>query len=94
MAPSFVAEIHLFATQDGGRAGPLRSGEWRTILEVGEASWSARMVFEGEPSPGDTFQAQVQMLVPEAYTHFPVGGEFTVWEGGTKGKGRVLTLAA
>ena len=94
MAPSFLAEIHLSSTQEGGRAGPLVSGEWRTIFGLGEENWSARLLFEGNPLPGDTFQARVQMLMPEAYQHFPVGTEFSVWEGGTKGKGRVLTVAA
>jgi hypothetical protein len=94
MAPRFLAEIHLFATQDDGRVGGLVSGEWRTIFGVGAENWSARLMFEGNPLPGDTFQAWVQMLVPEAYQVLPVGTEFTVWENGTKGKGRVLRAVA
>ena len=93
MAPCIFAEIQLFATQDGGRVGGLVSGEWRTILVVGEENWSARLTFEGAPLPGDTFQAWVQMLFPEAYPLLPVGTDFTVWENGTQGRGRVLTVA-
>jgi hypothetical protein len=61
MNPTFRAEIRLLATQEGGRRGPLVSGEWRTVL---------------------------------GYEHFAKGVEFTVWEGGTKAVGRVLTDAA
>jgi hypothetical protein len=95
MNPTFRAEIRLLATQEGGRRGPLVSGEWRTVLGVGgDSDWSARLLFTGSPAPGDTFEADVQMLVPEAYEHFAKGVEFTVWESGTKGVGRVLTDAA
>jgi hypothetical protein len=94
MHPSFVADIRLLSTETGGRAGPLLSGEWRTVLGIGGEHWSARLLFSGEPSPGEAFQASVQLLMPEALQYFPVGAEFTVWEGGTKGVGRVLSMAA
>jgi hypothetical protein len=94
MPESFVAEIRLLATSAGGRLGPLLSGEWRTVLGVRDEHWSARLTFTGTPSPGETFHASVQLLVPEAIQHFPVGAEFTVWEGGTKGVGHVLSIAA
>lgn len=94
MPLSFVAEIRLLATEAGGRNGPLLSGEWRTVLGVDNEHWSARLVFLATPSPGEVFQASVQLLVPEALGHFPVGAEFTVWEGGTKGVGRVLSIAS
>jgi len=94
MGDRFVAEIHLKETQHGGRQGPLNSGEWRTVLGVNNEHWSARLLFSGSPSPGDTFEATVELLVPEARNHFPIGTEFTVWEGGTKGVGRVLSGAA
>lgn len=93
MRESFVAEIHLLATDAGGRVGPLLSGEWRTVLGINDEHWSARLQFPGNPAPGDVFQAQVQLLVPEARPHFPAGAEFTVWEGGAKGLGRVLAAA-
>jgi hypothetical protein len=88
---SFVAQIDLLTTEAGGRAGPLVSGEWRTVLSVNGGNWSARLTFSGEPVPGDTFRATVQLLMPHAAQHFPIGVEFTVWEGGTKGVGRVLS---
>jgi len=94
MPASFVAEIELLATDAGGRAGPLLSGEWRTVLGIGNEHWSARLAFSGVPSPGGVFEASVQLLMPEAMQYFPVGAEFTLWEGGTKGVGHVLSIAA
>jgi hypothetical protein len=70
------------------------SGEWRTVLGVNGEHWSARIRFSGEPKPGDAFQADVQMLVPEAAQYFSVGATFTVWENGNKGTGRVISVAA
>ena len=94
MPASFVADICLLNAEAGGRVGALVSGEWRTVLGVGNGHWSARLRFSGAPSPGQTFQASVQLLAPDALQYFPVGAEFTVWEGGTKGLGRVLSPAA
>jgi hypothetical protein len=93
MTPRLRAEVHLLPTHEGGRIGPLPPSEWRTIFGVGESNWSGRLLYAGAPAPGDTFECSVQLLVAEAYEHFPVQGEFTVWEGGTKGKGRVLAVA-
>ena len=94
MSAHFAAEIHLLTTQAGGRSGPLLSGEWRTVLGINNEHWSARLVFSGAPAPGDTFLASVQLLMPEASQYFPVGAEFTGWEGGTRGTGRVVSAAA
>jgi hypothetical protein len=90
----FAAEIHLLGTDAGGRLGSLVSGEWRTVLGVNNSHWSARLTFEGSPAPGDFFQAEVKLLVSGARQYFSEGVEFTVWENGTKGMGRVLPTAA
>lgn len=92
MPATFEANIRLIDTAAGGRSGPLPLGEWRTVLGIGQEHWSARLKFLGTPSPGEAFVASVQLLVPEALQHFPVGAEFTVWEGGTKGVGHVLLV--
>ncbi|MBB3833200.1 hypothetical protein FHR55_001366 [Xanthomonas arboricola] len=94
MSPSFVAEIYLLRTHAGGRIGPLVPGEWRTVLGINNEHWSARLLFSGNPLPEETFLATVQLLMPEAAQYFPAGAEFTVWEGGTKATGRVLSGAA
>jgi hypothetical protein len=94
MSPLFAAEIRLLPTESGGRTGSLLHGEWRTVLGINNEHWSARLFFSGNPLPGENFSATVQLLVPEATQYFPVGAEFTVWEGGTKGTGRVLSAAA
>lgn len=90
MTSSLRAEIHLFPTNQGGRLGPLPSGEWRTVFVQGDSNWSGRMLYSGNPLPGDTFECSIQLLVPEAYGFFLKGGEFTVWEAGFKGEGHVL----
>jgi hypothetical protein len=94
MSPQFLADIYLLPTEDGGRKASLVSGVWRTVLGINNEHWSARLTFAGQPAPGETFNASVQLLYPEqALPHFVVGAEFTVWEGGTKGTGRVVSLA-
>jgi hypothetical protein len=95
MTYQFTAEIHLPATETGGRKGPLLSGEWRTVLGVNNGHWSARITFAGQPSPGQSFTAGVELLRPDvALEFFTLGAEFTVWEGGTKGTGRVVSVTA
>jgi len=65
------------------------------VLGINDEHWSARLYFSGDPSPGETFSAGVQLLYPDkALQFFTVGAEFTVWEGGTKGTGRVVSGAA
>jgi len=87
----FSAEITLLPTEAGGRRGPLVQGEWKTVLGVGNVNWSALMMFEGAPEPGETFYAEIWLLLPnKALIMFSTGVKFTVWEGGTKGLGQVL----
>ena len=93
-AHDFVANIRLLPTEAGGREGPLLSGEWRTILRVHDEGWSARLIFSGQPAPGQSFLSEVQLLAPElALPFFSVGAEFAVWEGSPKGVGQVVALA-
>ena len=95
MKDQFTAEIQLLATEAGGRSGPLLSGEWRTVLGINGEHWSARLTFSGQPAPGQSFTAGVTLLRPDiALEFFFPGAEFTVWEGGTKGTGRVVEVAA
>lgn len=94
MSPEFFADVHLLPSSAGGRKRPLGSGEWRTVLGIEGEYWSARLAFAGQPSPGETFRCGVQLLMPEeALPYFTPGKEFTVWEGGTRGTGRVVSLA-
>lgn len=93
MPAHFIAEIYLFPTQAGGRTTPLVSGEWRTILGINNEHWSARLTYTDNPSPGDTFQAIVQLLIPDAVQYFLAGADFTIWENGNKGTGRVVSIA-
>jgi len=87
----FTAEVTLLPTEAGGRQGPLVQGEWRAVLGVDDVNWSALMMFDGAPGPGETFDVEIWLLLPsEALVMFPAETEFTVWDGGTKGLGRVL----
>ena len=91
MSLEFFADIHLVPTEARGRKHPLVGSEWRTVLGINKEHWSARLTFSGQPAPGETFRAGVQLLYPEkALQYFTIGAEFTVWEGGTKGIGRVV----
>lgn len=94
MPASFVARIQLLTPEAGGRSGRLPSGEWRTVLGANGEHWSARLFFSGAPAAGEAFEATAKLLMPEAAQYFPVGAEFTVWEGGTKGVGNVLSVLA
>lgn len=93
LADQFVAEIHLFPDQIQNRSDGL-DGEWRTILGIDGEQWLARLSFTGNPMPGDTFPASVQLLISSAAQHFSIGVEFSVWEAGMKGAGRVVSFAA
>lgn len=88
--PDFVADIELLPAEAAGRKSALMGGEWRTVLGVNGAHWSAMLRFEGEPVPGVTFEAAVWLLMSDAaLPGFQIGKIFEVWEGGTKGWGRV-----
>lgn len=94
MSADFVAQIQLLPTEAGERTRALVSGEWRTVLGINNEHWSARLTFSGEPTPGESLVSQVQLLLPElALQYFTVGADFTVWEGGTKGVGKVISAA-
>ena len=93
LADQFVAEIHFFPGQmHNGSQGS--DSEWRTIVGINGEQWLARLTFTGNPAPGDTFPASVQLLIPSAAQHFSIGAEFSVWESGMKGSGRVVSFAA
>ena len=93
MANRFVAEIRLLATAEDGRERPLPPGEWRPVLDVNGRKWSARLLFTGQPAPGECFVAEVGFYSPEAAQEFFTPGiEFTVWEAGIKGRGQVTSL--
>ncbi|MDR1646534.1 MAG: hypothetical protein LBR88_00620 [Zoogloeaceae bacterium] len=86
----FTATIYLLPPKTGEHFKPLPRSEWHTVLTINNENWSARLLFSGKPLPGDTFQATVQLLVPEAIHYFPVDAKFTVGERETKAIGRVL----
>ena len=95
VTPEIVVEITLLPSEAGGRKGAILKGEYRGVLGVGSENFSVRFFvpLENGFSPSQTQQFGVQFLVPEAaLPHFPVGAEFSVWEGRVIGNGRVLEV--
>ncbi|MBB6368856.1 hypothetical protein FHR56_004037 [Xanthomonas sacchari] len=94
MPHHFLADLHLLPAQSGSKATALASGQWCAILCIDQQPWSARLTFSGRPSPGDTFRAAVQLLMPDAIAHFPAGADFTLWANGNAGTGHVVSSTA
>ena len=95
VAPEIAVEISLLPSTEGGRNGPIRQGEYRGVLGVGDEHFSFRSVvpFPDGFQPGQTASLGIQFLVPDAaLEHFPVGAAFTVWEAGSIGHGKVLKV--
>jgi hypothetical protein len=95
ITPHIVAEVTLFPGTEGGREGPIRSGEYRGVLGVGTEHFSFRAVVPLVDGfhPGQTARLGIQFLVPEGATeHFQVGAGFSVWEGRSIGRGTVLEV--
>jgi hypothetical protein len=71
----------------------LPSVEWKTVLGINGELWSAVLRYEGNPLPGSTFPARVNLLYPnKCLALFTLGAHFTVWEGETKAEGYVTAF--
>lgn len=95
VVPEIVVEITLLPSEAGGREGVIRQGEYRGVLGIGRENFSVRFFVPRSDgfAPSQVQRFGVQFLVPEtALSHFPVGTEFTVWEGRVIGNGRVLEV--
>ena len=95
VTPEIIVEITLLPTEEGGRLGAIRQGEYRGVLGVGAENFSVRFFVPVESglNPGETSRFGVQFLFPEmALPYFPIGALFTVWEGGIIGQGQVLEV--
>jgi hypothetical protein len=95
VSPEIIAEMWLLPTAKGGRSGPILQGEYRGVLGVSGEHFSVRFLvpLQGDIAPGQSSTFGIQFLVPEAaLPFFPVGAEFTVWEGGIIGNGKVLKV--
>ena len=93
--PEIIVEITLHPSEADGRKGAILQGEYRGVLGIGSENFSVRFFVPLKDgfSPNQTHRFGVQFLVPEAaLPHFPVGAEFSVWEGRVIGSGRVLEV--
>ncbi|WP_191983771.1 hypothetical protein [Dyella jiangningensis] len=92
-SPDFVAEICLLPTAFGDCRGHLSGGAWRTVLEIDHEFWSATVHFDGEHVPGESFEAEVWLLLPEvALPMFEQGVRFALWEDESEALGIVKRL--
>ena len=95
VAPELTAKLSLFPSYEGGGGAAKPRGDFRTILGLGEESFSARVeALEGQRfEPGATIDATIQFLAPEAaLPKFRPGTRFTIWEGKAIGLGEVVGL--
>jgi hypothetical protein len=95
VTPEIIVEITLLPSEAGGRKGAIQHGEYRGVLGVGSENFSVRFFVPLKDgfSPNQTQRFGVQFLVPDgALPHFPVGAEFSVWEGRVIGNGQVLEV--
>lgn len=89
MNPEFVATIQLYPRNSGGRSEALTGGEWQVLLAFPGQKAHARLMFTGEPFPGEKFVATIHLLETESMISTPAGTRFIVWDGGTRGTGIV-----
>ncbi len=93
--PEIIAEITLRTSSEGGRKGPILSGEYLGVFGAGEQNFSVRFWLPDSEdfAPGQTRQVSVQFLFPEAaIPYFPAGAIFTVREGKIIGDGIVIKV--
>ena len=95
VVPEIVAEITLLPSEKNGREGPILQGEYRGVLGVGAENFSVRFFVPLECgfAPSQTLCVGIQFLFPQAALPvFLVGTQFSVWEGGVIGHGRVVEV--
>jgi hypothetical protein len=93
-APQISAKIKLLTTERGGRTEPLPEGEYRGILNARGQHFSFRCEIPGKGlALGDSIILDIEFLFPDlALAFFKPGNEFNLWESGTIGYGRVLSV--
>jgi hypothetical protein len=93
--PDIIASIDLLATREGGRAGPTPAHSFGCPLEYENEYFDCRLDLSdvGPLVPGTEARVPVKFLVPEhVLPRLYVGAQFTLWEGRTIGRGRVVEL--
>ena len=94
--PDLIARITLYATEAGGRKGPIVSGEiYRCPCKFHPndvSGWDCGVLTNGERfSPGETKELGIIFLTPEIAPAFRLMPKFYLWEGRIIGEATVLT---
>ena len=92
--PDAVVTLTLLQTWEGGRSGPMPARWYGCVLQVGDASFDARLRLDTEFALGTTRTVGVDFLSPKtALMTLSAGVEFRLWDGRAIGSGRVLQVA-
>lgn len=93
IAPQLVAEVTLYATDEGGRQG-LTPPDWFgcicKLAENDRRAWDCRLLLHGFPmAPGETRRIGIAFLWPDqAVPAIVQARKFFLWEGRVIGEGR------
>jgi hypothetical protein len=92
--PQIRVKIKLLTAARGGRAEPIPAGEYRGILSARGQHFSFRSnIAAGGWALGDTTTLDIEFLFPQlALPFLKERQEFNLWESGTVGYGRVVTI--
>lgn len=94
-APELVADVRMYETSEGGRAGPAPPG-WGCPVMVSTAEplqgWDAIPLLHDQPlCPGESRRVGFVFLTPEeALPAINEAGRFYLWEGRFIGEARVI----
>ena len=92
--PSFLANVTLYATGQGGRATAIR-GDWFScpckFHEKDFSAWDCRLLLNGQVvSPGETRRLGIVFLSPEIAPAFRFVRRFYLWDGKTIGEAAAI----
>lgn len=97
MTPGILAEVTFFPTAEGGRKGPTPASQFRCPLHYSGEFFDCCLDLSGigPIAPGTTVQVRIEFLVPELIMpRLNPGDEFTLWDGRTVARGRVMVVLA
>jgi hypothetical protein len=94
-SPNITAEVHMLATDEGGRQGPTPPDMFGCPVGIAGEFFDMRMDLSsvGALPPGASAQVPIRFLRPDLVMPLLHPGEvFTLWEGKTVGTGKVVQI--
>jgi hypothetical protein len=92
--PDLVADVRLYATSEGGKARPVRSGYGCPCFvepDLGVGGWDARMQLADEPfKPGTERRVGFVFLTEDGAETMKQAGRFFLWGGRFAGEATVV----